>query len=52
MYQDLGDLEQAKEYQQRALDIELDKQGRNKSPNKVRTTERRKKLYYGDYISS
>ena len=52
MYQDLGDLEQAKEYQQRALDIELDKQGRNKSSNKVRTADRRKKLYYGDYISS
>ena len=51
IYKHLGDFEQAKEYQQRALDIKLDKQGRNKSSNKVRTADRRKKLYYGDYIS-
>ena len=52
IYQDLCDLEQAKEYQQRALAIRADKHGRNKTPNKVRTANRRKKLYYGNYISS
>ena len=52
IYQDLGDLEQAKEYQQRALAIRADKHGRNRTPNKVRTAKRRKKLYYGNYVSS
>ena len=52
IYQKLGDFEQAKEYQQRALAIRADKQGHNKTTNKVRTANRRKKLYYGDYISS
>ena len=46
IYQDLGDLEQAKEYQRRALAIRADKHGRNKTPNKVRTANRRKKLCY------
>ena len=50
IYKDLGDLEQAKEYQQRALAIRADKHGRNKTPNKVRTGNRRKKLYYENYI--
>ena len=52
IYQDLFDLEQAKEYQQRALAIRADKHGRNKTPNKVRTANRRQKLYYGNCIFS
>ena len=52
MYKDLGDFEQTKEYKQRALAIRADKHGLNKTANKVRTANRRKKLYYGNYISS
>ena len=44
MYKDLGDFEQTnKEYKQRALAIRGDKHGLNKTPNKVRTANRRKK---------
>ena len=43
MYKDLGDFEQTKEYKQRALAIRADKHGLNKTPNKVRTANRRKK---------
>ena len=50
IYQELGDFEQAKEYQQRALAIRADKHGRNKTPNKVRTGNRRKKLFYENDI--
>ena len=35
-------------YQPRALAIRADKHSRNKTPNKVRTANRRKKLYYGN----
>ena len=53
MYKDLGDFEQTKEYKQRALmAIRADKHGLNKTPNKVRTANRRKELYYGDFIFS
>ena len=52
IYQDLGDFEQAKEYQQLALAIRANKHGLNKTPNKVRTADRRKKLYYGDFSFS
>ena len=45
VYIDLGDFEEVKEYQQRALDIRADNHGRNKTPSKVRTANRRKKLY-------
>ena len=50
IYQELGDFEQAKEYQQRALAIRADKHGRNKTPNMVRTGNRRKKLFYENDI--
>ena len=43
MYKDLGDFEQTKEYKQRALAFRADKHGLNKTPNKVRTANRRKK---------
>ena len=46
IYKKLGDFEQAKEYQHLALDIRADKDRRNKTPNRVRTANRRKKLYY------
>ena len=47
-------LEQVKPvYQQRALArVRADKHGRSKTPNKVRTADRRKKLYYENYIFS
>ena len=45
IYNDLGDFKQAKEYQQRALAIKADKHGLTKTPNKVRTANRRKQLY-------
>ena len=35
IYQDLGDFDQAKEYQERALAIKVDKHWLNKTPNKV-----------------
>ena len=49
IYKDLGDFEQTKEYKQRARAIRADRHGLNKSPNKVRTANRRKtiwKLYF------
>ena len=53
IYKKLGDFEQAKQYQQRTLVIRADKHGLcNKTPNEVRTANRRQKLYYGNYISS
>ena len=45
MYKDLGDFEQTKEYKQRALAIRADKHGLNKTPDKVSTANRHKKLY-------
>ena len=48
IYKDLGDLEQARQYQYLAEAIRADKHGHNKTPNKVRIANRRKKLYYGN----
>ena len=50
-YKHFGDLEQEMQYQKFALAIRVDKHRRNKTPNKVRTGNRRKKLYYENYIS-
>ena len=52
IYKDLGDLEQAKEYKQLALAIRADKHRRNKTPIKVGTANRHKKLCYRNDISS
>ena len=45
IYKDLGDFEQTKEYKQSALAIRADKHGLNKTPDKVSTANRHKKLY-------
>ena len=45
IYKALGDFEQSKEYKQRALAIRADKHGLNKTPDKVSTANRHKKLY-------
>ena len=44
IYEDLGDFEETKKYKQRALAIRADKHGLNKTPNKVRTANRRKAM--------
>ena len=51
IYKHFGDIEQAMQNQKFALATRVDNDRRNKTPNKVRTGNRRKKLYYENYIS-